>query len=71
MGNIIGTGIVIGIVIGIIGLTVYGLVLAFTTSVIVGVLHLVITPLSFITGFAMFFFDVDISNGLATFISNL
>ena len=63
--------IVVGIVVGIIGLTVYGLVLAFMASVIVGVIHLIITPLSFVTGFAMFFLDVDISNGLASFINNL
>jgi len=52
-------------ILGFIALTIYGLVLGFTTSIVVGIIHLVITPLSFITGFTDFFFDVDLGIKLA------
>lgn len=52
-------------ILGIIALTIYGLVLGFMAHVLVGVLHLVVTPLSFVTGFTEFFFDYDISRAIA------
>jgi hypothetical protein len=43
----------------------YGLVLGFMASVLVGIIHLLIPPLSFITGFAALFLHVDLSTKLA------
>jgi hypothetical protein len=48
-----------------IGLTIYGLVLGFSAHILIGIVHLVITPLSFITGFTEFFFGVDLGQSLA------
>jgi hypothetical protein len=60
--------VVLMITLGSVALTLYGLFLGFSAHVLIGVLHLVIAPLSFITGFTEFFFSYDISQAiLSTF----
>lgn len=52
-------------ILSVIALSIYGLVLGFQAHVWVGVLHLVVTPLSFATGFTEFFFGYDIGQAIA------
>lgn len=68
MQNIITTtalALFVIFILSVISLTIYGLVLGFQAHVLVGVLHLVVTPLSFVTGFTEFFFGYDISQAIA------
>lgn len=62
---IVGIVLLVGLVLGVFALGIYGLVLGFSAHIFVGIIHLVLTPLSFITGFTMFFFDYDLGMALA------
>lgn len=49
------------IVLGVIGLSIYGLILAFSANIFLGLLILIIEPLPLVFGFAMFFLDVNLA----------
>jgi len=40
---------------------IYGLLIAFSASLLLGVFYLLVIPLAVITGFVMFIFDVNIA----------
>lgn len=63
MRGLLGLIVVLGALVlafGAIGLSIYGLVLAFQASVILGLLALFIEPFPLVFGVAMFFFSTNI-----------
>lgn len=56
-------------VIGALGLTLYGLVLAFSASIILGVIVLFVEPSPFIIGAIMFFFHKNLAQMIVDWLS--
>mgnify|MGYP003341961316 CR=1 FL=1 len=61
---------VLAISIGSLGLTLYGIVLAFSASVVLGILVLFVQPAPLIIGAVMFFFDKDIAQMIVNFLTH-
>lgn len=55
---------------GAIGLTFYGLYLAFSASIVLGIIALIVEPSPFIFGLVMFAFDKNIPQAIMTWINS-
>lgn len=55
--------------VGILGATIYGLYLAFSASLLVGILALIIEPSPLIIGLVMLFFDKNLAQMLVDFLN--
>jgi len=53
-----------------IGLSLYGLYLAFSASIILGILAFVVEPSPLVFGIAMFFFDKDLPQLIMNFLTS-
>jgi len=53
----------------LLGMTIYGLYLAFSASIILGILAFIIEPSPLIFGVVMFFFDKDLPQMIVDFLS--
>lgn len=50
----------------IVGTAIYGIVLSFSASVVVGFITLVVSPMGFVIGACKLFGDIDLAQRLAT-----
>lgn len=72
IGNVVGgLGMVgfVGLALFSMGMTVYGLYLAFSASVILGLFVFMIEPSPFLIGLAMFFFHKNLAQMLIDFLT--
>lgn len=67
--GIIGVLLIIAIVIFAISMTLYGLWLAFSASILLGIVVLFVEPSPFIIGVVMFFWDKDLAQMLIEFLN--
>lgn len=62
--GVIGIFLMVGIWGGLLALTIYGLYLAFSASIILGVLALIVEPSPLVIGLVMFFFNKNLAQML-------
>lgn len=62
--------LVFTLVFGSIGLSLYGLYLAFSASIILGIIALIVEPSPLIFGIAMFFFSKNLPEVIMTFLNS-
>lgn len=67
--GIIGLILYFGVCLGILGAAVYGLYLAFSASILLGVLVLFVQPSPLIIGLVMLFFHKNLAQILIDFLS--
>ncbi len=67
--GLIGVVLAIAIAFFAIGLTLYGLWLAFSASIILGIIVLFVEPSPFIIGAVMFFWDKNLAQMLIDFLN--
>ena len=68
--NILVAGLYIAFAISALGLTFYGVFLAFSASILLGVASLFIAPSNVIYGVAMYFFDKNIPELLIAWLQS-
>lgn len=68
--GLVGIILAIALAIFAVGLTFYGLWLAFSASIILGILVLFVEPSPFIIGFVMFFWDKNLAQMLIDFLNS-
>lgn len=67
--GIIGVLATIALVFGAIGLSLYGIYLAFSASIVLGILVLFLEPAPFVIGFVKVFAGIDIALRIVEFFS--
>lgn len=67
--GIIGVLLMFGLWAGLLALTIYGLYLAFSASIILGIIALIVEPSPLIIGLVMFFFQKNLAQMLLEFLT--
>jgi len=68
--GLLGSLAVIGLALFAFGLTIYGIVLAFSASVILGILCIFLEPSPLVFGAAMFFFDKNLPELIMNYLNS-
>lgn len=68
--GLIGALLIFGLAFGSIALTIYGMYLAFSASIILGIVVFLVEPSPFVIGAVMFFFHTNLAEAIMTFLNN-
>lgn len=67
--GVIGIAIYVGVVVGLIAASIYGLYLAFSASILLGIIALFVEPSPLIIGLVMLFFHKNLAQMLMDFLT--